>query len=119
MKSKHYTKKWHSALLHYYPPGLLRHAYPILFSWPGDHEMVDARAIGILLPPGKVSVKLEGVPDRSLKLALVFNLGQVNFLFPGDRFLTWLKLHETMLKLQRADSQNNRIERQSQSTINM
>jgi hypothetical protein len=73
--------------------------------------MVDASAVGILLPPGKVAIKLEGVPDGSFQQAFVFNSWQVNALLPGDHFLPWLKLDETMLKLQRADSQRNYVER--------
>jgi len=100
MKGKHYTEKWHSALLHQYPVIRFRNAYPILFSRSGNHEMVDARAIGILLPPGKVSVKLEGVPDGSFQQVFVFNVREVDALFPGDHSLPWLKLDESMLKLQ-------------------
>jgi len=100
MKGKHHTKKWHSAFLHQHPVIRFRNGYPILFSWSGDHEMVDARAIGIFLPPGKVSIKLEGVPDGGFQLIFIFNVWEVDALFPGAHFLPWLKLYESMLKLQ-------------------
>jgi len=110
MKGKHYTEYWHSALLHYDPVILFRNGDPILFSGPGDHEMVYVRTIGILLPPGKVTMKIERVPEGSFQQIFVFNQWYIYSLFPGAQFLPWLKLDESMLKLQGADSQDNHIE---------
>jgi len=81
--------------------------------------MKNPKTIGVFLPPWKVSIQVQGIPDGRFQMVNIACLRDINHLFPSDTLIARLKFNEMMLKLERAKSQDNYVKSKEKSTINM